>query len=126
MELTSENVQSIFEDCLFRGGEDMSNAILVKGIISDFGFHPGRIDNNKIAIKFMLDQLSDDFKASGGGGMTFLNMCNDRDGGQWTGFHSVMERLVVLGIAINKVRFALPRDLWAVLPGGMPYIVILE
>jgi hypothetical protein len=35
-----------------------------------------------------------------------------------------MDQLFTLGIAIEKVSFQLPREMWNVLPGGMPYLVV--
>jgi len=73
----------------------------------------------------MLSQLPKEFYKDSGGGMTFLNACNNSNGEQWTGLHSVMEQLFVLGIASSKVECLLPRDIWSMLLGGMPYYVIL-
>ena len=36
-----------------------------------------------------LNQLPDSFKAEGGGGMSFINMCIDKNGKQWTDFGGV-------------------------------------
>ena len=38
--------------------------------------------------------------------------------------HQMQDKLVCLGRAIGAVEFVMPRDLWKVFPGGMPYIVI--
>ena len=58
---------------------------------------------------------------SEGQGSSFLNACYDRDGDLWTGDHATMEQLFVLGIAAGMVNCLMPRDMWPVLPGGMPY-----
>ena len=58
-----------------------------------------------------------------GGGWSFLQACVDKNGNHW-GEHSNMEELFCLGIAIGKVESLLPRDMWKVLPGGVPYYVI--
>ena len=124
MKLTAENVNSIFMDCLFKEGEPTENLVKAEGVISTFGFHPGRIKKHTKEIYDMLKQLHKEFQKDSGGGMSFLNACNDKDGNQWTGLHQDMEQLVVLGIAINKVRYCLPRELWSSLPGSMPYFVV--
>jgi len=50
-------------------------------------------------------------------------MCMDKHGVQW-GEHRNIEQLVVLGIAAKMVKYCMPRDMWGILPGGMPYIAI--
>lgn len=122
--LTPEKVESIFLDCLFKEEEDTSNHIKAEGIVHTVGFHPGRLESHKEEVEELLEELPDEFKKSGGGGWSFLNACNDRHGNQWTGLHRTMEQLVLLGIAIGKVKFQLPRETWKALPGGMPYLVI--
>lgn len=85
-----------------------------------------RLEKNKGAIKSMLDELPDDFKESKGGGGSFLSACMDKDGEQWTGLQAIVEELFLLGIAIGAVRLVLPRKMWGMLPGGMPYYVIID
>ena len=125
MNLTSENVEKIFMDCLFKKGENTENAILVEGITSKFGFHPERIKHYSNDIEEMLYQLPKEFKKQHGGGMSFLNACNNLNGEQWTGFHRIMEQLFAIGMASGKVKCLMPRDMWSLLPGGMPYYVVL-
>ena len=33
-------------------------------------------------------------------------------------------KLVVLGIGVGMVAYSLPRDVWNILPGGVPYVII--
>lgn len=124
--LTSERVQEVFTDSLFRDGEDTSEHIAVKGIMNNVGFHPERLKSHRQEIIDMLTELPEEFQKSGGGGSTFLNACLDRHGNQWSGMHLIMEQLVLLGIAIERAEFVLPRELWQSLPGGMPYFVIMD
>lgn len=72
----------------------------------------------------LLAELPDEFQASKGGGWSFLNACMTKDGVQWTGMHSTMDKLFMLGIAAGRARWLLPRDMWGVLPGGMPYVSV--
>lgn len=125
MKLTAENVNRIFLECMFEQGESTENYILGQGVITNVGFHPERLKKNEQNVSEMLAQLPDEFKKSVGGGMSFLNMCNDKDGNQWSDLHATMDQLVTLGISLNKVQFLMPREMWSVLPGGMPYIVVL-
>lgn len=122
--LDPQRVTNIFLDCLFKDGEETKDHVVAEGIVQTVGFHPGRLEDHRSEIEALLGELPDEFKASNGGGWSFLNACMDRHGNQWTGLHQVMEQLVQLGIAIGKVEYQLPREAWSALPGGMPYFVI--
>ena len=130
MELSfSKKVEKIFFDCFFRQEEITRNeyppegAILVESVMHKFGFHPGRVAQHKEEIRSLLNEMPDQFHKGKGDGWSFLNMCNLKNGEQW-GEHINMEQLVGLGMAVNMVKFLMPRDLWAALPGGMPYLII--
>lgn len=100
-------------------------AVLVRGIMHNMGFHPGRLEAARPKVKTWLMALPDQFRKSSGGGWSFLNACMDRNNEQW-GEHMDMDRLFTMGIGLNLVTFMLPRDMWNILPGGMPYIVVLD
>jgi hypothetical protein len=122
--------RNLMDYCLFRGeeikgGKVPEEAVLVEGIATSmFGFHPGRIEEKKPEIKELLDRMPVQFHAQSGGGWSFLNLCNDKSGDQWTDYHRDMEILVVLGLAAKLAAYTMPRDLWDSLPGGVPYITI--
>jgi hypothetical protein len=124
--LTSQHVETVFAACLTKDGENTSDYIIAEGIIHTVGFHRDRIEEYRQEIHDMLAELPDEFKASGGGGYSFLNACLDRYGNQWTGLHQTQEQLVLLGIAIGEVAYCLPREMWSVFPGGVPYFVITQ
>lgn len=119
--LTAKIVSEVFMDCLFKAGEDTSNAKIVEGVVATFGFNPDRLESHKAEIVALLAELPVEFSK----GWTFLNACLDRNGRQW-GEHTNIEQLVCLGIAVDKVAYCLPKDLWSVLPGGMPYFQVKE
>lgn len=121
--LTAENVATVFKECLFAEGEATEPRIEVKGIVTDFGFHPERTKANAAKIGALLAQLPEQFHATCGGGWSFLNACMRSDGVQW-GEHRDMEALFALGIATEQARWQLPRAMWDALPGGMPYVVV--
>lgn len=123
--LTAENVETVFLDCLFRDGEDTSTAKIVDGVISRFGFHPTRLESHKSEIAELLDELPGEFHASNGGGSSFLNACMTKGGDQW-GEHRNIEQLLSLGIATGNAKMLMPREMWNILPGGMPYFVVLS
>jgi len=126
MELTAENVENVFLSCLFGNGQDTKNAKIIDGITSQYGFNPLKLEKHKPDIETMLNQLPETFQEKKGGGWSFLNACQNSKGRQWTGLHQTMEQLFVLGMAIEKVKCLLPKEMWPALPGGMPYYSILE
>ena len=85
--LTARRVDRVFMYCLYRGGEVSDPLIKVEGITTTVGFHPKLLAEHKDEIEALLDELPDEFKKTGGGGMSFLNACMDKHGNQWTGFH---------------------------------------
>lgn len=123
--LTSENVEKIFLDCLFKDGEDTTNYVPAEGIVVNVGFHPERLASHREEVKELLSQLPTDFLTGegNGGGTTFLHACNTAEGVQW-GEHKNMEQLFLLGLASKFAKECLPRTLRTVLPGGMPYYAV--
>lgn len=132
-QLTAANVTTIIEDCLFKdeelvNGQPPKDAVLVEGIVKNFGFHPGRLAEHKDEILELLHQLPNEFQdmgTGGGGGWSFLNACNTKDGVQW-GEHNNMEELLCLGIATEQAEILMPREMWSAFPGGMPYFEVKE
>lgn len=128
--IETERLSEIFEKCLFQENEVVNNEPILepkvgKGILSDFGFHPIRLLSYKTEIMDMLKQLPDSFMKSKGGGMSFLNACETKDGHQW-GEHNNMEQLFALGEALEIVKYPMPKEMWHILPGGMPYVTIID
>lgn len=119
--INAERISEIITACLFQNDEDTSSAVKVQGIVRNFGFHPGRLEEHKTEIAEILRQLPEGFHNDG---WTFLNACIDREGNQW-GEHSNVEELFALGQAIGVVQCSLPREMWHMLPGGMPYYNII-
>ena len=113
--LTRHNVEDTFVKCLRNSGP------VTEGIIKKAYMQVD--DEQSDRIKGMLMQLDDKFRADGGSGASFLEMCINKDGEQW-GEHTDMEKLTMLGIAAGYAKFCFGRELWPILPGGMPYIVL--
>jgi len=126
--LTAEAVEKIFRHSFFVE-EEMSDEALVttaavgEGIMNRYGFHPERLESHREEVKELLGELSSDFQETGGGGMSFLNACMDKNERQW-GEHINVEMLMSLGLALGLVEYCAPRELWPILPGGMPYFVV--
>lgn len=129
MELTTQNVDAVVRRVLYTReetgqaeGDDIPNgAVVVNGIVTKYAFHPDRLKESVEDIRSMLRQLPDVFHKGTRDGYSFLGACNDRSGRQWTGEHRVMEALFCLGLGVGAVVELMPRDLWSILPGGVPY-----
>lgn len=119
MQLTHQNVEAVFADCLADTAE-----YTLKGVLIEVAFNREKIVEHEQDIMQMLMQLPKEFHRPGGCGWSFLNMCIDKNGNQWNDFHQTQDKLVCLCRSIGAVEFLMPRDLWKALPGGMPYIVI--
>jgi hypothetical protein len=98
--LTSHRVHEVVMDCLFKEGEPTEPHVRVEGIVQNFGFHPGRLAEHRSEVQEWISQLPKEFLKSGGGGWSFLNLCNTADGEQW-GEHPDMQALCVLAIGLQ-------------------------
>lgn len=127
MQLTAENVYNTVMDCLYPEGtniDDVRNEMVtVPAIRATFCFSPKGLERNKANIDSMLSQLPKDFMKSSGGGMSFLQACFNSNGMQWGEQHNA-EDLMVLGMGIGLVKFCMPREMWGMFPGGVPYFVV--
>ena len=124
----ADDVRRLVNACLYEDGEipngkPPENAIIVRGVGPTFGLHPERVAKAKAEVAGLLLRLPADFQKTKGGGMSFLTACMDAGGRQWAEQPTV-DQLLVLGLATDLVSFPLPRDMWSVLPGGMPYFMI--
>lgn len=122
MKLSSENVERIFHECL---ADNLKDLILVEGVRMNPAFSLKKLAQHENEISEMLEQLPDKFHKGKGDGWTYLNLCMDKSGKQWADFHTVCDMLVCLGLATGQLSFPMPRDLWNLFPGGMPYVVVL-
>jgi hypothetical protein len=123
--LNSKEVLGLLKWCLFSDQDRTSQKMEVEGVLHKFVLHRGRLASKRRLIEELLGELPREFRRSDeGGGASFLDACLDHRGEQWTDLHQVMEALFVLGIAIEKVEFRVGREMWPLLPGGMPYLVI--
>lgn len=121
--INSEELEDLFVSCLFNDDEPTDNMIPVEGVMSRFGFHPERLEASREQVKAWLAQLPDSFHKSGGGGMSFLNACTTKDDEHW-GEHTSVDRLFCLGMGLGLAKCLMPRKMWSILPGGMPYFVV--
>lgn len=132
MELTHQNVVGVMKDCLYEDEEAakftqeelLQNSIIVRGVMLNAGLRPDKVEAHKEDILSLLGQLPEEFMQHKGGGSSFLRACMNKEGEQW-GEHRVVDTLLCLGLAINRIEFSLPREAWQFLPAGLPYFTVL-
>lgn len=127
-DLTADAVSAAFRDCLFKPNEiangapvDASKVVKVDGVTNSFGLHRDRLEAHRSDVAGWIGDLPAEFLRSGGG-WSFLNLCQTRDGDQWTGMQSAAQELCVLAIGLGLAQWLLPREMWPALPGGVPYV----
>lgn len=120
MSLTVENVLNVLDYC--RSEVKSENDMKVEGVVLTEYLNTECLKEKAENINQMLSELPETLKE----GLSFLQLCNTKEGRQWTSLHINMDALVILGIAIGKFKFMFPRNVWSTLPGGMPYITITE
>ena len=126
----SQIVEDLLRYCLFKPserimahGEIPNNAVMVEGVVSMYGLHPDRLEESREKVVELIEELVDDgFLVDKGGGQSFLNLCKNRAGDQWTSFHKVMEAFMCLAMGLDLAGFCAPSDMWEAFPGGMPYV----
>lgn len=100
-------------------GEVPPGAVLIEGIVNNFGLHPERLMNEAENIRqILLKVVNDEYKTPDGA--SFLGLCVDREGNQWAE-HPTMEALCGLAMGLRWATCVMPREFWIVLPGGVPY-----
>jgi hypothetical protein len=119
--INSQEVEVAFLSCLCGNSED---GIEIAGVANKYRLHRERLECTRALVSSWLTLLPPQFHKATGGGWSFLNACDEADGTQWTGFHQRMEELFVLGLGLGLVQECTPREMWSLLPGGVPYYVI--
>lgn len=126
--ISAKKVNEILLDCIFDtssfGGEE-AKCYHIEAITDMFIIDAEKIKQYKSKIVKMLYNLPAEFQEESGGGYSFLNMPTDKNGELWGGQKSA-EELYVLGAAIGRCGFLMPRELWNALPGGVPYIAVYK
>jgi hypothetical protein len=114
MELTADNVEQVFVNCLFRTDEDPSKKISIEGVNTHVSFNVDKLELHKQDIESMLLNVHPSFMCNGPDkGWCFANFCLDKHEQLWTGLHVVADYLLCMGLAIKKVQFLTPRYVWA-------------
>ena len=101
-------------------GEIPPDALRIEGVVRDFALHPGRVEEKRADVltlfATMLGDAAESYHRKGGGGQSFL------DFGGRVGSHQEAESLLVIGIALGIAGYCAPKELWRILPGGLPYV----
>lgn len=128
MSIDPSHVQEVYSVCLAEGlSPESPHYVTVEGIVHTTAFDKRKLDAHAEDVAEMLSWLPLPYRplsVGGGGGWSFLNACDDKDGNQWTGLHWTMEMLFQLGIGLGMADWILERDMWPVFPGGMPYVSV--
>jgi len=134
--ISSQRVTEIFMDALFQenelnasrtGPKDGLEVAFAPGVITNIGFNKERLETHREEVKGFLADLSLKFRSDegldgAGGGFTFLNVCEQADGEQWTGSHQICEQLMQLGTGLGYVtKLPMPAQF---LPGHVPYFAV--
>lgn len=120
--LRTERIDYIMENAL--AGDDAPD-LIVDAIVQQYGFNKAKVEPFREDIVAMLMELNEGYRESSKGkGASFLIADKDKNDVQWTGEHVYMEALFALGMAVGRVQLLLPRELWGVFPGEMPYYQI--
>ena len=140
MELTTHNLDMIMREVLLTGAETEAanlpddvignelpvapeSVILIHGAVTIYGFSKDRLLARTDDIKSMISQLPREFFVNGGGGWSLINAVSRADGELWSSQIGA-DALFCLGRAIGVTKYLMPRDIWSVLPCGMPYFAV--
>ena len=121
--IDSKKLFEVFRDCLM-SKKDIVNRkadvgyVLIDGIINKYCLDKCKLKKHEEFIKDYIKELPDEFAE----GWSFLNLCCDKENNQWTSSQIVAEQLMVLAMGINKAQYLVPRTMWDMLPGRVPYI----
>ena len=110
-----------FKDCLFKKGEEATINVMVEGLTKKIAFHPQRLEEKRELVKALLAELPTEFKD----GYSFLYLCITKEGKHWTYMQETCEHLVVMAIGLGLMRYCMPKTKWSILPGRVPYVIIM-
>jgi hypothetical protein len=118
--LTRERVETIIKDCLY-GAPEGPGSVIIEGVVRTFVLDKAKLESHKDEIVTMLRELPETFFRGTGDGYTFLNLCMTKHGQQW-GEQPDCEALCVLAFGIGVGAWVMPRNMWSILPGSVPYV----
>lgn len=127
--INAEQVKNILRDCLFpEMPADDTKCIGIPSVTRVFALNPSKVELHRSEIFTILRELPLEFwdqKSGGKDGYTFMSLPFDRDGNQWGG-QLRADELMALGLATGYMRYMFSKEMWMMLPGGVPYLIISE
>jgi hypothetical protein len=126
VELTEFNVHEKFLYCLQKMSENGRRGVRVEAISIRVTFDAVRLLEIRSNIKHALDQLPTGFTQSLGGGLSFTAMKFNRQFRIWSYNPRSQEELLALSMGLGLADFLVPRDVWHLLPGQTPFVVIKD
>lgn len=118
-----ERVKEIFISCMFKesdiADEKPTKLCSIVDVLDKVYFlDTEKVNEYKFEIKDMIDLLPDLRKPT-----SFSNLCLDRANHVWTRNSQMMEILMVLGIAAERIEYSYPRSDWREKNNGIPMVV---
>lgn len=123
--INPNRVHEIFMDSLFKKEENHDTYVTAQGLRMTCAFHPERLESHTDEVHSILQDFPKEFMESTGGGYTFLQMVSDKNGDLCME-QTTADELLMLGIATGWAVILLPREMWQLLPGGVPYVMLYD
>lgn len=121
----SKKVNDLMLACLINKPEFDANdpdAVVVEGLTAKFVFSREALETARGEyLQLAQEHLDDKFKKSIGEGYSFLGLPFNKRGEQVCE-HPTAQGFLVLGLGMGVAEYCLPKELWVVLPGGVPYV----
>lgn len=120
--LTADRVRSVYERCYRAEGTRPTKNVTVEGPLLRHTFSIRMLHIHRENVIRMLLSIRSEFRTDerGGGSMLMINQRGDNT--LWTTDVSDVEKFIALGLASGLMNYCAPRETWAKLPGGAPYI----
>lgn len=118
--LDESRIEEIFFQCLVI--EESNDPYVIVQSIADktYRFSTKQLEWHRLELLLMLDQLPPRFNK----GDSFLNAFFTRSEARWTSSPKAVEQVLVLGIAIGKVKYATPKKEWQNNRACLPHYLI--
>lgn len=121
--LDPEKVKEVFVSCMFSESDIKDEkptklCSIVEGINGVYFLDTEKVNKHVMEIKDMIDLLPDLREAT-----SFEMLFLDRAGRVWTDDQQIVEILMVLGIAAERIEYAYPQQEWKAKNNGLPVLV---
>lgn len=125
----SKIINAAFTDSLYKEDEIPPDGSMpvgmvhAEGVRGMFGLHPTRLESHRSEVISAINLVHPAFHLSGeeAGGASFLQLPVLADGTHWAE-HQTCNELVVLAIGLGLGGICGTREIWHLMPGGVPYL----